>query len=94
MTASHRPSEETLAAFAAGTLDEGLALVVAAHLEVSPESRRDLIEIEAVNGALLDMIEPEAMDADGETLLRGLPTRITERAAPPVAPHDAEQRAR
>ncbi len=65
MTASHRPSRKTLAAFAAGTLDEGLALVVAAHLEVSPESRRDLIEIEAVNGALLDMIEPEAMEADG-----------------------------
>lgn len=89
MTASHRPSEETLAAFAAGRLDEGLALVVAAHLEVSPQTRRDLAEIEAVNGALLDMIEPEAMEADGETLLRGLPARITERAAPPVAPHDA-----
>jgi len=36
MSVSHRPSEETLAAFAAGRLDEGLALVVAAHVEINP----------------------------------------------------------
>lgn len=59
MSMSRRPSDETLAAFAAGRLDEGLALVVAAHVEVNRETRRDLAEIEALSGALLDTIEPE-----------------------------------
>jgi len=48
MSMSHRPSDETLAAFAAGRLDEGLALVVAAHVEVNLETRRDLAELEGV----------------------------------------------
>ena len=44
MTA-RRPSDGTLAAFAAGRLDEGLALVVAAHLERDPVSRRRLQDL-------------------------------------------------
>lgn len=61
MSILHRPSEETLAAFAAGQLDEGLALVVACHIEADPESRRHLREFQAVQGALLDTIQPIAM---------------------------------
>jgi putative transcriptional regulator len=57
----HRPSDETLAAFAAGQLDEGLAVVVACHIEADPESRRRLSELQAVHGALLDCVEPVAM---------------------------------
>lgn len=62
MSIMHRPSEETLAAFAAGQLDEGLAVVVACHIEADSESRRRLRELEAVQGALLDTIEPVAME--------------------------------
>ncbi|MER2535194.1 MAG: ChrR family anti-sigma-E factor [Rhizobiaceae bacterium] len=58
---AHRPSPETLAAFAAGRLDDGLALVVAAHIETNPGSARDFRDVEALNGALLDTIEPIAM---------------------------------
>ncbi|MFJ5368824.1 ChrR family anti-sigma-E factor [Bosea sp. CER48] len=61
MSISHRPSEETLAAFAAGQLDEGLAVVVACHIEADQESRRRLRELEAVQGALLDAIDPIPM---------------------------------
>ncbi|CAH1655774.1 MULTISPECIES: ChrR family anti-sigma-E factor [unclassified Chelatococcus] len=61
MSTSHRPSDETLAAFAAGQLDEGLALVVACHVEAEPESRRRLRELQAISGALLDAIEPVAL---------------------------------
>lgn len=61
MSIVHRPSEETLAAFAAGQLDEGLAVVVACHIEADQESRRRLRELEAVQGALLDTVEPIAM---------------------------------
>ncbi|MCV9936606.1 ChrR family anti-sigma-E factor [Boseaceae bacterium BT-24-1] len=61
MSIAHRPSDETLAAFAGGRLDEGLALAVAAHVELNSESRRLVHELEAVQGALLDRIEPVAM---------------------------------
>lgn len=61
MSVVHRASDETLAAFAAGRLDEGLAVVVAAHIELDPESRRRLREFQAIQGALLDSIEPVAM---------------------------------
>jgi putative transcriptional regulator len=61
MSAVHRPSDETLAAFAAGRLDEGFALVVAAHVEADPGSRQRLRELQAVQGALLDAAEPAAL---------------------------------
>lgn len=61
MSVAHRPSDETLAAFAGGHLDEGLALAVAAHVELNEESRLLVQELQAVQGALLDRIEPVAM---------------------------------
>ncbi len=63
MSVVHRASDETLAAFAAGRLDEGLALVVAAHVELDGQSRRRLQECHAIQGALLDAAEPVAMTA-------------------------------
>ncbi|MBN9452186.1 MAG: cupin domain-containing protein [Bosea sp.] len=61
MSILHRPSDETLAAFAVGQLDEGLAVVVACHIEADQESRGRLRELRAVQGALLDAAEPVAM---------------------------------
>lgn len=61
MSITHRPSDETLAAFAAGQLDEGLAVVVACHIEADRQSRQRLRELQAVQGALLDSVEPVAM---------------------------------
>jgi putative transcriptional regulator len=68
----HRPSEDTLAAFAAGRLDEGFSLVVAAHLERDEVSRRRLRELETVQGALLREVEPEPMAAPVSSLLARL----------------------
>ena len=82
MSVAHRPSEETLAAFAAGRLDEGLSVVVACHIEVDPESRRRLRELQAVQGALLDMAEPVAMSA-------GVPQTPERPRAKPDATHEA-----
>jgi putative transcriptional regulator len=64
----HTPPEELLFDYAAGTLPEPLAVLVASHLTLSPESRRDVNEAEALGGALLDELEPavlsdEALDA-------------------------------
>lgn len=61
MTVVHRASDETLAAFAAGRLDEGLAVVVAAHVEMDGESRRGMQAFETIQGALLDATDPVAM---------------------------------
>lgn len=61
MSIVHRPSDETLAAFAAGQLDEGLAVVVACHIEADQESRGRLRELQAVQGALLEAAEPVSM---------------------------------
>lgn len=63
MSMVHRPSDETLAAFAGGHLDEGLALAIAAHVELNEESRHRVNELQAVHGALLDRIEPIAMSS-------------------------------
>ena len=40
MTIAHHPSDLTLAAFAAGTLDEGRGLVVATHLATCAACRK------------------------------------------------------
>lgn len=85
MSIAHRPSDETLVAFATGTLDEGLALVVAAHIELDRESRRRTREFMAIQGELLDRVEPVAMAAGhpAEKLeqLLAIPTPA---ASPPI----------
>lgn len=63
MSTTHRPSDETLAAFATGQLDEGLAVVVACHIEADEDSRHRLRELQAIQGALLEGAEPVAMAA-------------------------------
>ncbi len=58
------PKNETLAAFAAGQLDEGRSLVVATHLSMCAECRGAVAAFEAVGGEMLNSIEPVAM-SDG-----------------------------
>ncbi len=70
--ASKRPSEELLMAYAAGSLPEPVALVIATHLAICPDSRRAVAEYEAIGGALLEEIEPVPLggDALAKTLAR------------------------
>lgn len=63
MTIVHHPSTETLAAFAAGALDEARALVVATHVSLCPHCRAATAAFEQVGGALLAAAEPTAMSA-------------------------------
>lgn len=64
MSLRHHPSDETLMAYAAGTLSAGPRLVVAVHLGRCRRCRDAVATFEAVGGALLDAAEPEAI-ADG-----------------------------
>jgi len=61
MTIMHHPSDATLAAFAAGTLDGARSLVVATHLSLCPACRKAVRTFEHVGGALLDEAAPSGM---------------------------------
>ena len=75
----HHPRPETLASFAAGRLDEAMAVVIAAHLEMCAECAAEVDALEAVGGAFLEDVAPVPMSDDAlESVLA--------RAGAPVAP--------
>jgi putative transcriptional regulator len=61
MTIRHHLDDATLLAYAAGSLNEGFSLVVAAHMERCQRCRQRLNEAEAVGGELLGELPPLAM---------------------------------
>ena len=63
MTVMHHPSDETLAAFAAGALDEPRAVVVATHVSMCAHCAGAMRAFEHVGGALLEAAAPAAMSA-------------------------------
>jgi putative transcriptional regulator len=64
MTITHHPTESTLAAFAAGSLDEGRSVVVAAHVSLCSHCRHAIRTMEHVGGALLDRATPVPLRAE------------------------------
>jgi putative transcriptional regulator len=89
---AHHPPEDLLLDYAAGSVAEPAALVVATHLALCPACRRRVRGLEAIGGALLEDLpaaEPARASA-GATLL----ARLDEpEPAAPVAPAlDAETR--
>ncbi|NJN53252.1 MAG: transcriptional regulator, partial [Gammaproteobacteria bacterium] len=56
----HHPKDLTLAAYAAGNLDEARGVVIATHLALCAECRLAVGDYEAVGGACLEAIEPIA----------------------------------
>ena len=60
----HHPDAEMILAHAAGALAGGVALVVATHIEGCAHCQRQVIEFEALGGAMLESIEPDAMRPD------------------------------
>jgi putative transcriptional regulator len=61
MSIEHHPSEEMLAAFAAGTLDHGQHIAIATHLVSCPQCRQFKRSMEHVGGAVLTSLPPAAM---------------------------------
>lgn len=79
------PTDEMLAAYAAGASSEGMALLIAAHLTYCPACRRRLGALEAVSGALFAEGPALAVESD---VLDGLMARLdagAEDAPEPVA---------
>ena len=61
MTIQHHPSDSLLAAFSAGTLDQGQHAVVATHLGFCGRCRSWVRSMEEVGGAVLDSLPPSAV---------------------------------
>src|SRR6202044_3694963 len=76
----HHPSEATLAAYAAGTLPQALALVAGTHLARCRICRGALSTLEATGGALLEDLAPAPLSIEALNLVLG---RLDE---PPPAP--------
>ena len=60
---THRPPEELLLGYASGSLPEPIALVVASHAALCPETAREIRRLEGVGGTLLDGLAPAPMKA-------------------------------
>jgi putative transcriptional regulator len=64
MTITHHPSDETLAAFASGSLDEARSVVVAAHVALCARCRSTMAALEQFGGALLEQAEAAPLLAE------------------------------
>jgi len=65
----HHLDEDTLIAYAAGTLAPAASVMVASHLTLCPGCRNALAAAEAVGGALLECESTAAMQTSAEALL-------------------------
>jgi len=85
MAVKHHIGDEFLMAYAAGVLPESFGVVVAAHVSLSDDSRARLGAYDTVGGAVLDNVQPAAMDdnALAATLARIKGQMPTPRAATP-----------
>lgn len=64
MTPRHHPEQALLVEYASGSLPEPLALLVATHGTLCPGCRRDIEQLEAVGGVLLEQRGGEAAVSD------------------------------
>ena len=69
---NHHPDDALLMALAAGSLESGPALVLAAHVEACPRCQARVSDYETVAGVLLEEIEPAVLEpqALADTLAR------------------------
>jgi putative transcriptional regulator len=64
MTVIHLPSDETMLAYAAGTLSSAQRLVVETHLALCERSRSWAYTLEDIGGILIEDIDPEDVAPD------------------------------
>jgi putative transcriptional regulator len=81
---THRPPEELLLGYAAGSLPEPIALTVAAHAALCPETARAIRRLEGIGGTLLEGLEPARLKDDA--LDRALALLDRDEAKPAAAP--------
>ena len=86
MNIRHHLDDATLLAYAAGSLSEGMSLLVASHIDRCAHCQARLQQAEAVGGALLDALSPVALAPDAlEQVLAMLDTDAGLPEVKPVA---------
>ncbi|MAZ04327.1 MAG: hypothetical protein CMN56_14435 [Sneathiella sp.] len=75
MTIRHHIGDDTLMAYANGTLAENLSVVVATHLVICPKCRRSLSMMEDMAGLLLMEAEPMELVQTERELAEVIPSR-------------------
>ena len=73
MKISHHFDDATLMAYSAGTLPQGMALLVACHLHWCPHCRERMQATDAVGGALLEQLPPSYMQSCAFEHLMSMP---------------------
>lgn len=81
MMPTHHPGDDLLIAYAAGSQEEPVALVVATHLALCPRCRTEVARLEELGGVLMAEQSAEAL---GEESLDRILARLEE--APPEEP--------
>ncbi len=78
MSIRHHLDEATLLSYAAGSLSQGMALVVACHLSMCSQCRKRAAEQEAVGGSLLEDLAPAEVSAHAlDNLLSALDAPVS-----------------
>ena len=72
---SFHPPEEMLMAYAAGSMSEPQALLIATHIALCPQCRARVAELEALGGAMMEEIAPVNV---GNASLQSLLARLDE----------------
>jgi putative transcriptional regulator len=80
---SHHPDAELLIAYAAGASHEAVSLIVATHLALCPECRREVSHAERAGGALLEDLDPVAVS---DAALANTMSRLNAVETPAPAP--------
>src|SRR6266567_5856882 len=89
MTIRHHPSDETILAYANGSMAATLSLVVGAHLDGCGTCRASLRLAEAIGGFFLEAAPPAEMNADAlSRVLDRLEIPVTKAAAATLAAPD------
>ena len=83
MSASHHPSDDLLMSYAAGSLDEPTSILIATHLALCPACRAFVHRAEDIGGALLDDVQPAAIQSDA---LNSVLNRLDEAEREAISP--------
>jgi putative transcriptional regulator len=91
MTLTHHPDPEMLMDYAAGSMREPMALLVATHLALCADCRESVRELEVVGGELLEQVAPAELADDAFDRLQAAIDRPCA-WAPEAAPRSGDPR--
>jgi len=85
---THHPSEERLLDYASGASAEPVSLLIATHLALCPQCRRDTAELEMLGGVLLEQMPPDPMTPESLAQSLARIMRPEELPQPISTPHE------